>query len=211
MTDNAACVGTVAADRGCLSKPIPAGISNRHLHLSKEHFKTLYGADAEPTLYRPITQPGFYACNECFTLETEKGKFENVRMIGPYRPQTQIEISISDAIKLGLKPPVRDSGKLENTPGLKITGPKGSITLLSGVIISKRHIHFSPADAQEFGVKDGQIVSVRCGRGGERELVFGQVLCRVSDKFKLELHVDVEEANSAMIKNGDSIYIEPAR
>lgn len=188
-------------------KPIPIGVSNRHLHLTKEHFKALFGPDAEPTLYRQLGQPGFFACNECVTLQTAKGKFEGVRMIGPYRTYTQVELSMSDAVKLGLTPPVRDSGKVENTPGLTIIGPKGTVTVPNGVILSKRHIHFTPKDAQEFKVKDNEIVRVRVGSGGERETVYEQVLCRVSDKFALEIHLDIEEANAAMVKNGAQAFI----
>jgi len=188
-------------------KAVPIGISNRHIHLTKEHFKTLFGAAAEPTVYRQLRQPGFYAANECVTIETPKGKFAGVRLIGPYRAVTQVELSLSDAVKLGVTPPVRDSGKLDNTPGLKVTGPKGEVTIPAGVILSKRHIHFAPKDAEEFKIKDGQLVRVRCGAGGDRELVFEQVLCRVSDKFQLELHLDIEEANAALIKSGDKAYI----
>lgn len=189
------------------SKPIPIGVSNRHLHLTKEDFKTLFGQEAEPTVYRQLRQPGFFACNEAVNIETEKGAFKNVRMIGPYRTRTQIEVSMGDAVKLGLKPPVRDSGSLDNTPGIKITGPKGTVTVQGGVILSKRHIHFTPADARNFGIEDKQIVRVRCGEKGDRGVVFEQVLCRVSDKFALELHLDVEEANAAMVGNSDFGYI----
>jgi len=177
------------------------------LHLSKEDFKTLFGQEAEPVLYRQLRQPGFFACNETVTLETDKGALKNVRMIGPYRPKTQIELSMGDAVKLGLKPPVRDSGSLDNTPGIRISGPKGSVTLKGGVILSKRHIHFTPEDAKKFGIEDKQIVRVRCGAGGDRTTVFEQVLCRVSDKFALELHLDIEEANAAMVGNNDPAYI----
>ena len=188
-------------------KPVPIGVSNRHLHLTKEDFKTLFGSEAEPTLYRQLRQPGFFACNETVVLETEKGALKNVRMIGPYRTKTQVELSMGDSVKMGLKPPVRDSGSLDSTPGIKITGPKGSVMLKGGVILSKRHIHFTPEDAKNFGIADKQIVRVRCGAGGERTAVFEQVLCRVSDKFALELHLDVEEANAAMVGNNDSAYI----
>jgi len=188
-------------------KPVPIGVSNRHVHLTKEHFKTLFGQDFEPTLYRQLGQPGFFACNECVTIQTQKGKFEGVRMIGPYRAYTQIELSVSDAVKLGLNPPVRDSGKVENTPGLTIIGPKGTVTVPNGVILAKRHIHFTPKDAEDFKIKDNQIVRVRVGSGGEREIVFEQVLCRVSDKFALEMHLDIEEANAAMVRNGAQAFI----
>jgi putative phosphotransacetylase len=188
------------------TKPVTLGISNRHLHLTEEHFKILCGTD-KPTVKKELCQPGQFACEECFTLETEKGKMPGVRLIGPFRKETQVELSMSDAVKLGLKPPVRDSGKLENTPGIKITGTKGSVTIDHGVIIAKRHIHFAKADADNFKVKDGQLVRVRCGIGGDRETVFEAVLCRVSDSYKLELHLDIEEANAALAKNGDKTYI----
>ncbi len=186
---------------------IPLGISNRHIHLSAADFKTLFGADAEPTMHKPVKQPGQFACKELVTVEGPKGVIKDIRMLGPYRGTTQLEVSAADARKLGVEPPIRDSGKLEGTPGVKITGPKGSVTLTKGVIIAKRHIHFSDKDAAAFGVKDGQEVCVVCGRGSEREALFGRVLCRVSDKFLLEMHLDIEEANAACVKNGDAAYL----
>ncbi|MFH1619442.1 MAG: phosphate propanoyltransferase [bacterium] len=189
------------------SFPVPVGVSNRHLHLTREHFKALFGADAEPALFRRLVQPGFFACNEKVDMETPHRNIGGVRMIGPYRARTQIEISAGDAVKLGLRPPIRDSGRLENSPGITIRGPKGSVRVNDGVIISKRHIHFSPAEAKQFKIEDGTEARVRCGCGGDRELVFEKVLCRVSDKFSLEFHLDVEEANAAMVKNGDPAYI----
>ncbi|MFA6433382.1 MAG: phosphate propanoyltransferase [Elusimicrobiales bacterium] len=188
-------------------KPVPVGISNRHVHFTKEDFKAVFGAEAEPVLYRQLRQPGFFACNETVDLEGPAGALRNVRMIGPYRPYTQIEVSLGDARTLGVEPPIRDSGKLENTPGIKITGPKGSVILKQGVILSKRHIHFHPRDAESMKIKDGEQVRVRCGSGTERETVYERVLCRVSDKFALELHLDVEEANAAGLKNNDPAYI----
>jgi len=199
--------GKIADRMERASKPVTIGISNKHVHLTKEDFKAIFGADAEMTVYRKLVQPGQFACAECVDIETEKNTIKKVRIIGPYRKHTQIELSVSDSVKLGLVPPVRDSGKLENTPGIKISGPKGSITVKDGVILAKRHIHFTPADAKEFKVTDGQDVRVRCGIGGARELVFEKVLCRVSDSYALEMHVDIEEANAAMLKNGDKVYI----
>ncbi len=189
------------------SIPVPVGISNRHLHLSREDFKTLFGRDAEPTLLRQLVQPVFFACHEKVLLEGSKGIIENVRLIGPYRPQTQIEISVSDAVVLGLNPPVRDSGALKGSPGVMVKGPAGTVRLSSGVILAKRHIHFNPDEARLFEITDGMEVRVRCGLGGDRELVFEKVLCRVSNKFKLEFHLDIEETNAAMVKNGDVAYI----
>lgn len=189
------------------SIPVPVGVSNKHLHLTLNDFKTLFGRDAEPTLLRRLVQPGFFVCPERVSLEGPKGVVENVRLIGPYRPQTQIEISVSDAVLLGIDPPVRDSGALGGSPGVIVKGPAGTVRLSSGVILSKRHIHFDPAEARLFEITNGMEVRVRCGSGGDRELVFERVLCRVSDKFKLEFHLDIEEANAAMVKTKDIAYI----
>jgi len=188
-------------------KPVPVGVSNRHVHFTKEDFKAVFGAEAEPVLYRRLRQPGFYACEEMVSVEGPKGAIKNVRMIGPYRPYTQVEVSIADAKILGLEPPIRDSGKLENSPGVKITGPKGTVTIKNGVILSKRHIHFHPKDSEALKIKDGEHVRVLCGAGTDREAIFERVLCRVSEQFALELHLDIEEANAAGLKNGGQAYI----
>ncbi|MEI7528740.1 MAG: phosphate propanoyltransferase [Elusimicrobiota bacterium] len=189
------------------SMPVPVGISNRHIHLTKEDFKTLFGADCDDTQLKPVKQPGQYACNELFTLEGPKGSIKDVRMIGPYRKYSQVEVSAADARRLGIEPPIRDSGKLEGTPGIKLVGPKGTVVLKKGVIMSKRHIHFLTQEAAKYKVKDGQEVRVLCGKGTEREAIYERVLCRVSDQFALELHLDVEEANAAGMKNGDPAFI----
>lgn len=188
-------------------KSITVGISNRHIHVTEGDFKALFGADAKPTIKKDLAQPGQYAYEEVVTLEGPKGKIDKVRILGPYRKQTQIEVSIADSIKLGVTPVVRDSGKLDATPGLKVTGPKGSVTLTAGVIVAKRHIHMTTAEAAELAVTDNELVRVRAGIGGGRELVFEQVLCRVSDSFALEAHFDIEEANAAQLKNGDKVFI----
>ncbi len=187
--------------------PVPVGISNRHVHFTKEDFKAVFGADAEPVLFRQLRQPGFFACNERVSIEGPKGTLKNVRMIGPYRTYTQVEVSLGDARVLGVEPPIRDSGKLDNSPGIKITGPKGFIEIKKGVILSKRHIHFHPKDAELMKIRDGAEVRARCGSGTDRETVYEKVLCRVSEKFALELHLDVEEANAAGLKNNDPAYI----
>ncbi len=193
--------------QGRSSAPVPVGVSNRHVHFTKEDFKAVFGADSEPRLFRQLRQPGFYACEEAVTVEGPKGSINKVRMIGPYRPYTQVEVSLADSRLLGLEPPIRDSGKLDNSPGIKITGPKGSVTVTKGVILSKRHIHFHPRDAESLKIKDGSEVRVLCGRGTDRETIFENVLCRVSEKFALELHLDVEEANAAGLKNGAAAFI----
>jgi len=115
--------------------PVPIGVSNRHVHFTKEDFKAVFGADAEPALYRQLRQPGFWAANEQVTIQGPKGAIKNVRMIGPYRTYTQVEVSLGDSKVLGLEPPIRDSGKLDGSPGIKITGPKGSIEIKRGVIL----------------------------------------------------------------------------
>lgn len=186
--------------------PVPVGVSNRHIHFTKEDFKAVFGADAEASLLKDIKQPGQFACKERVTIEGPKGSIANVRMIGPYRPYTQVEVSLGDARALGLEPPIRDSGKLDNTPGVRIVGPKGSIEIKRGVILSRRHIHFSLKEAEAYRIKDGMVVRVRCGTG-DRATVFEGVLCRASDKYALEFHLDVEEANAAALKNGDAAYI----
>lgn len=188
-------------------KPIPVGVSNRHIHLSQEDWDTLFGKGVNPRKFRSVVQPGFYACYEVMTIEGPKGKLDNVRLIAPHRPGTQVEISKTDANALGAKPPVRDSGKLDGSAPVKITGPKGTIELKQGLILARRHIHFAPKEAQEFGIQDGDVVRVRAGIGGERELVFEQVLCRISDKFALEFHLDTDEANASLVKTGDTVYI----
>jgi putative phosphotransacetylase len=187
--------------------PVPVGVSNRHVHFTREDFKAVFGADAEPVLFRQLRQPGFFACEQQVSVEGPKGALRNVRMIGPYRTYTQVEVSLGDARALGLEPPIRDSGKLADTPGVRITGPKGSINIGNGVILSKRQIHFHPADAERMKIKDGSEVRARCGAGTGRETVYEGVLCRVSEKFALELHLDVEEANAAGLKNNDPAYI----
>ena len=189
------------------SMPVPVGVSNRHVHLTKEDFKTLFGAEADDTRLKPVKQPGQYACNERVTAEGPKGAIKDVRMIGPYRKYSQVEVSLGDARRLGVEPPIRDSGKLENSPGIKLSGPKGSVTIKQGVILSKRHIHFNVREGAAYKVKDGQEVRVLCGRGTERETIYERVLCRVSDAYSLELHLDVEEANAAGLRNGDAAYI----
>lgn len=187
--------------------PVPAGISNRHVHLTEEDFKTLFGSAAEPTSRKNLVQPGQFAAEEKVEIAGPKGSIKNVRMIGPCRSYTQAELSASDARALGVEPPIRDSGKLDGAPGLLIKGPRGIVRARNCAIIAKRHIHFSPEDAKRFKINDRQEVRVRSGRGTERELVFEKVLCRVSNHYALEFHVDVEEANAALLKNGDEVYI----
>lgn len=185
---------------------IIVGVSNRHVHLSKEDLEVLFGEGYELHPIKDLKQPGQYAAEEVVTLVGPKGKIERVRVLGPVRKETQIEISQTDAFKLGVQPPVRDSGDLDGTPGIKIIGPKGEVETKKGLILAKRHIHMLPEDAEKYGVKDKDLVYVAVEKG-DRKLIFGDVLIRVSPKYALEFHVDTDEANAALIKTGDEIKI----
>lgn len=197
--------GAATLDR--YTSQIPIGISNRHVHLDQAHWDILFGKGVEPRKFRNVKQPGFWACYETIDLEGPKGRIEKVRLIAPHRPKTQIEISKTDASILGLRPPIRDSGKVEGSSPVRVIGPQGTIEIKEGLIIARRHIHFHPLEAQAMGVKDGEIVKVRVGDGGPRPAVFEEVLIRISDKLALELHIDMDEANAAWAKNGDMVKI----
>ncbi|RKD27655.1 putative phosphotransacetylase [Caminicella sporogenes DSM 14501] len=184
---------------------IPVGLSNRHVHLSKEHIDILFGEGYELTKFKDLSQPGQYACNEKVDIVGPKGTLKGVRILGPARGQTQVEISITDGFVLGVKPPVRDSGDLKDSPGVKIIGPKGEVELKEGVIAAARHIHMHTSDAEKFGVKDKDIVKVKVE--GKRGLIFENVLVRVNPNYALEFHVDIDEGNAACLKNGDKVEL----
>lgn len=179
---------------------IPISISARHIHLSREHVRQLFGANYELTVFVELSQPGQYACNEQLTIKGSKGSIEDVRILGPARSITQVEISKTDCFKLGIKAPVRNSGDIKDSPGAVLIGPAGSVELSEGVIQAKRHIHMSPKDADELGVMDKQWVMVRIP--GDRGIIFDDVLIRVNDQYNLDMHIDTDEANAAGIKNG---------
>ncbi|MEW9125129.1 MAG: phosphate propanoyltransferase [Thermotaleaceae bacterium] len=184
---------------------IPVGLSNRHLHLSKEHIDTLFGEGYELTIMKDLSQPGQYAANEKVDIVGPKGALKGVRVLGPARGQTQIEISLTDGFVLGVVPPVRDSGDLKDSPGAKIIGPKGEVVIEQGVIAAARHIHMHTSDAEKFDVVDKDIVDVQVG--GKRGLLFNQVLVRVHPTYALEMHVDIDEGNAAGLKNGDLVEL----
>lgn len=188
-----------------LETKVPVGISARHVHVSQADLDILYGEGYQLTVKKALLQEGQFASNELVDIVTEKGSFKNVRILGPIRKQTQVEIALTDALKLKLAIPVRDSGDLKGSPGITIVGPKGTIEIPEGVIAAGRHIHMSPTDAANFGVKDKDIVSVRCG--GERGLVFENVLIRAHESFRLEMHIDTDEANAAMCKNSGLVEV----
>lgn len=189
----------------CIPK-IPIAISARHVHVTRETLDILYGKDYELTVYKPLSQPGQFAANETVTIVGTKNKFENVRILGPLRPKDQVEISKTDEFFLGVDAPVRESGNVAGTPGITLIGKNGATTIKEGVIVAWRHIHMHPDDAELFGVKDKDVVSVDVD-DEERPLTFKNVLIRVSDKFKLEMHIDTDEGNAAEIKTGEEGYL----
>ena len=184
---------------------VPIGVSNRHVHVSRQDLDILYGKDYELTKKGDLKQPGQFACNETVTIRGPKGEFERVRILGPVRKQSQVEVSKTDSFRLGIRPLIKESGDLEGTPGLDLIGPKGTVSLSSGAIVALRHIHMTPAQADAWGLKDKDMVEVETF--GERRGVFGDVLVRVSDQFSLEMHVDVDEANAFSLSNGDHVII----
>ena len=181
---------------------IPVGISNRHIHLSKEDLEILFGKGYELTPMKDLSQPGQYACKETLTLIGPSMRaIEGVRVLGPLRKVSQVEISATDSFQLKVKPPVRESGKIEGSAPVTIVGPKGTVSLKEGCIIANRHVHMSPDDAAAFGVKDGDYIDVDVLSGTRKSRWF-DVQIRVHKDFRLEMHVDTDDANSAGLKNG---------
>lgn len=185
---------------------IPVGISNRHIHLSKEDVETLFGAGYELTPCKELSQPGQYACKELLTIVGPSLRpIEKVRVLGPVRSASQVEISRTDAYVLKVSPPVRESGKTEGSASITIIGPKGVVTLKEGLIIANRHIHMSLEDGEKFGVKDNDYVDVDAY--SERRTRFFDVQVRVHKNFRLEMHLDTDDANAAGLKNGSKVSI----
>ena len=184
---------------------VPVGLSNRHIHLSKEHLDILFGSGYELTKMKDLSQPGQYAADEKVDVVGLKGTLKGVRILGPTRKETQVEVSVTDSFVLGINPPVRDSGDLLDSPGAKIIGPKGEVTIDKGVIVAARHIHMHISDAENFGVKDKETVSVKVE--GKRGLIFDNVLVRVHQDYALEMHVDIDEGNAASLKNGSMLKL----
>lgn len=187
------------------NESILIGVSNRHVHLSQEDVEVLFGSGYKLKKMKDLYQDGYFAAEESVTITGPKGSIKNVRILGPLRKETQVEISVTDGFILGIKPPIKESGKIDGTPGITISGPKGTLIKDKGVIAALRHIHISTEYAKKNGIKDGDMLSVRTE--GTRSLVFCNVLARVSDKFKLEMHIDVDEANSSGLKSGDRVKI----
>jgi len=192
--------------RGQKPLPVPFEVSAHHIHLSQEHVGALFGPGHRLTFVSELSQPGQYACKEKLNLIGPRGKVERVRVLGPPRKETQIEISMTEQFRLGIQPPIRQSGDIEDSPGITIEGPKGTISIDKGVICALRHVHMSPEDALHFGLHDKDRVMVRVEGG--RELIFGDVLIRVDPNFKLTVHIDTDEANAAGISTGVTGYID---
>ena len=188
-----------------MSIKVPVGVSNRHVHLTQEDLETLFGTGYTLTVKKDLSQPGQYAAEETVNLIGPKRSISKVRILGPVRPQTQVEISLTDSFTLGVTPPVRDSGNLKDTPGIIIEGPKGQIEIKEGVIVAQRHLHLHDSEAEELGLKDQDYVQAKAE--GIRGLVFDQVLVRVNPKYKKDLHLDIDEANAAGLKTGDLVTI----
>jgi putative phosphotransacetylase len=184
---------------------VPAAASARHVHLSKADVATLFGEGYELKPMKPLTQPDQFAAEEKVDIVGPRGTIAGVRVLGPARKDTQIEVSLTDAVKLGIKPVVRMSGDIAFSPGAKLVGPKGSIDLPQGVIISARHLHMSKDEAAAYGLKNGDVVSLK--KSGLRETIFGNVVVRSGDGHSLEVHLDTDEANAAMLNNGDLLEV----
>lgn len=185
---------------------IPVGISARHVHLSQKDLETLFGKGRQLTPMKNLLQKGEYAAEESVTLIGPRMKaIEKVRILGPVRNKTQVEISLTDAIQLGIRPPVKPSGEHDGTPGILIVGPVGFVNLKDGVIRANRHIHISTKDAEVLRLKDNDVVMVKiCA---ERPLIYSEVQVRVKESFVAEMHLDTDDANASGVRNGDLVQI----
>jgi acetate kinase len=199
-------VGPTATIRSVHAKPIPVGVSVRHVHLSRADADVLFGKDYELSRKRDVTQPGQFVTRETVDLIGPKGEIRNVAIINPIRKATQVELARTDALKLGIDPPLRESGQLDNTPGVKLRGPAGEVDIPSGVILAMRHVHMNPAEAKTFGVGDKDVIRVRAE--GDREMTMGDVLVRVSPSYALDMHIDTDEANAAGLTSDSVVAFE---
>ena len=186
-------------------QPFLVEVSAHHIHLTQEHVDALFGGGYQLTPHADLSQPGQFACKEQLAIVGPKGRIEHVRVLGPTRKYTQVEIAMTEQFKLGIQPPIRESGDIDGTPGCTLEGPAGRIQISRGVICALRHVHMTPEDALRYGVRDKSVVRVRID--GDRELVFGDVLVRVDPSFTLAMHIDTDEANAANVKTGAQGYI----
>ncbi len=184
---------------------VPVGVSNRHIHLSQTDLDQLFGLGYQLTPMKDLSQPGQFACKETVTICGPKGAIEKIRVLGPVRSKSQIEILAGDSYKLGVKAPAKLSGDLAGTPGITIVGPKGSVQTQEGLIVAQRHIHMNPQDAINYGVRDGEIVKIAVN--GDRGGVYNNVAIRVTESSALECHIDTEEANAMNISGSSTVTI----
>ena len=185
---------------------VKVGVSNRHVHLNQEALDLLFGEDYKLTQRNKLSQENDFACNETVTIETEKGKIENVRIIGPVRKYVQVEISKTDAYKLGVNPPIRMSGDLEGSGNIVIVGPKNKIEVKNCLINACRHIHVDPKTAEKLCIKDTDKYKVAVG--GDKAGTLSNILVKIKEGYKLELHIDTDDANAFLIKTGDELTLE---
>lgn len=179
-----------------MEKKIKVEVSARHIHLSKEHLEILFGKGYELTPKKALSQPGQFACEERVTVVGSKKELAGVSVLGPVRSATQVELSLTDARSIGVVAPVRESGDVKGSGSCKLIGPCGEVELTEGVMAAKRHLHLTPEDAENFGLKDSQVVSVKITTEG-RSLIFGDVVARVSPKYAAAMHIDTDESNAA--------------
>lgn len=184
---------------------VPVGVSNRHIHVTEEDLQVLFGQGYELKKLKDLKQPGEFACEETLEVRTPKGSIRKVRILGPVRGKTQVELSLTDSFALGLKLPVRESGDIKGSESVTLVGPQGEVEIREGAIAAYRHIHMPEDVARIHGLKNGQIVSVE--KEGPRGLIFKDVMLRVSNRYALEMHIDVDEANAANIRNGDLLRV----
>lgn len=184
---------------------VSVGVSARHVHLTNEHLQILFGNDAHLEQFQPIHQPGQFASKQTVTIATDKGKIENVRIVGPTRNYTQVEISQTDAYRLGINPPIRDSGDIKGSAPITIIGPVGVVTLNEGCILANRHIHITPKQMELYGLKG--LTEVHVQIYGEKAGMLSHVYLKVSENSYFELHLDTDEANAFQLHNGDVVTI----
>lgn len=184
---------------------IPVGVSGRHIHLAQDDLETLFGPGYKLKVMKDLSQPGQFAAEECVMLVGKKGVIEKCRILGPVRKATQIEISVTDSYALGIPAVVRDSGDTKGSPGVIVVGPKGAVNLKEGVIVAARHLHMHTREAEKFGLKDMDRISIKTS--GPKAVVFCNVLVRVNDQFALDFHIDTDEANAGNVKTGDRVEV----
>jgi acetate kinase len=204
--------GPAAAVHGARERPIPVGVSARHVHLSRADRERLFGPGYRLTRRHDVSQPGQYVTRETVDVVGPRGELHGVAIIDPERPQSQVELARTDAIRIGIDPPLRLSGELDGTPGVTLRGPAGSVALAGGVIVARRHLHLAPSDAAALGVADRDTIRARVA--GDREMVLGDIVCRVDPRFALDLHLDTDEANAAGLTEASVVAfagVEPRR